>query len=185
MSGSARRGADAPPPGAPGRINIVQGEQCVTDRAGTMISTLLGSCVAACVHDPVRGVGGINHFLLPGRPDQGEADNLPSGVHAMELLVKALVCAGARRDRLQARLFGGAHMLDGLADVGLAFLEAEGIAHLGGSLGGTTARRVQFWPASGRARQLVSGADAALIFVQERRRASADTARDGGAVALF
>ncbi len=178
----------------PGKINIVQGEQYVTDAADIMVSTLLGSCVAACVRDPIRGVGGMNHFLLPGRRGRADAESLRFGVHAMELLVNALLAAGAKRERLEAKVFGGAHMLDGLTDVGrqnsdfaLSFLEAEGIRHLGGSLGGATARRVQFWPASGRARQLIAGQGEELIFVQEIRRAPAatDIARDCGAVELF
>ena len=178
----------------PGRIHLVQGEQYVTDRPETMVSTLLGSCVAACLRDPVRRVGGMNHFLLPGRPDGGEVDGVRFGVHAMELLVNALLSAGAHRERLEAKLFGGAHVLQGLHDVGrqnsdfaLSFLHTEGIRHLGGSLGGATARRVQFWPASGRARQLVSGRDEDLIFVQELRHAPPrpGIARDCGAVELF
>ena len=194
MIASAQRTPAPTPLSTPGKVNIVQGEQYVTDAGETMVSTLLGSCVAACVRDPVRGVGGMNHFLLPGRRGGSDADSLRFGVHAMELLVNALLASGARRERLEAKLFGGAHMLDGLTDVGrqnsdfaLSFLDAEGIRHLGGSLGGTTARRVQFWPASGRARQLIAGQGEELIFVQEIRRAPAatDIARDCGAVELF
>ncbi len=191
MSAPVRR-SPLPAP-ASGRVNIVQGQHYVTDHVETMVSTLLGSCVAACLHDPVRRVGGMNHFLLPGR--RGDLENdLRFGVHAMELLVNALLAAGARRERLEAKLFGGAHVLEGLNDVGrqnsdfaLSFLETEGIRYLGGSLGGANARRVQFWPASGRARQLVAGQGEQLIFVQEIRRAPAatDIARDCGAVELF
>ncbi len=183
-----------PPACAPDKVHLVQGEQHVTDRPETMVSTLLGSCVAACLRDPVRRVGGMNHFLLPGRTEGGGGDGLGFGVHAMELLVNALLAAGAHRERLEAKLFGGAHVLESLADVGrqnsdfaLAFLQTEGIRYLGGSLGGASARRVQFWPFSGRARQLVAARDEALVFVQERRRAPAgpDLARDCGAVELF
>ena len=175
-----------------GKVNIVQGEQFVSTDPELMISTLLGSCVAACLRDPVAQVGGMNHFLLPGRRG-GEADGVRFGVHAMELLVNALLAAGARRERLEGKLFGGAHMLDGLADVGrqnsdfaLSFLKAEGVTYLGGSLGGTSARRVQFWPASGRARQLIAGQGEEAVFAQEIRRVPAvPDARDCGAVELF
>ena len=175
-----------------GRVSIVQGEQFVTDDPEVRVSTLLGSCVAACLRDAALGVGGMNHFLLPGRRDADE--DLRFGVHAMELLVNALLAVGARRERLEAKLFGGAHMQEGLADVGrqnsdfaLAFLRAEGIRHVGGSLGGEAARRVQYWPASGRARQLIATPAEELIFIQELRRAPAvsDIARDCGAVELF
>ena len=71
-------------------VNIVQGEQRVTEDAGECVSTLLGSCVAACLHDPVARVGGMNHFLLPGgEGDRGHAERF--SVHAMELLVNALL----------------------------------------------------------------------------------------------
>ena len=194
MTAQARRSFAPSAALAGGKVNIVQGEQCVSADPQVMISTLLGSCVAACMRDPVAGVGGMNHFLLPGRRGGSEADGVRFGVHAMELLVNALLGAGARRDRLEGKLFGGAHMMDGLADVGrqnsdfaMSFLAAEGIRYLGGSLGGAAARRVQFWPASGRARQLIAGQGEELIFVQEIRRAPAvqDVARDCGAVELF
>ena len=176
------------------RVNIVQGEHHVSADPEVVISTLLGSCVAACLYDPVCRVGGMNHFLLPGRRGVRDIDGLGLGVHAMELLVNALLAAGARRERLEAKLFGGAHMMGGLRDVGrqnalfaMSFLEAEDIPHRGGSLGGSCARRVQFWPASGRARQLVSGSGDEAVFAQELRRtpAAADIARDFGAVELF
>ena len=194
MTAPARCSLAAPRPPAGGKVNIVQGEQHVSADPQVMISTLLGSCVAACLRDPVAGVGGMNHFLLPGRRGGSEADGVRFGVHAMELLVNALLGAGARRDRLEAKLFGGGHMMDGLADVGrqnsefaLSFLDAEGIRYLGGSLGGGAARRVQFWPASGRARQLMAGQGEEAVFAQEIRRAPAvqDVARDCGAVELF
>jgi chemotaxis protein CheD len=193
MAAARRVQTSAPPVAIGGKVNIVQGEQFVSGDAEVMVSTLLGSCVAACLHDPVAGVGGMNHFLLPGRRGTTEADQLRFGVHAMELLVNALLSAGARRERLSAKLFGGAHMMDGLADVGrqnadfaLHFLQAEGIGYLGGSLGGSAARRVQFWPASGRARQLLAGQGGDAVFAQEIRRTPAvQDARDCGAVELF
>lgn len=145
------------------RINIVQGEYRVSDNASEVITTLLGSCVAACMFDPVMRVGGMNHFLLPGREGAGltgEAERY--GVHLMELLVNGLLRFGASRDRLQAKLFGGAKIVRKLTDVGSAnaqfardFLNRESIAHVGGSLGGGRGRRLQFWPVTGRARQVL------------------------------
>ncbi len=80
-------------------------------------TTILGSCVAACLHDPLAGVGGMNHFLLPG-DDNEDPGNLRYGVHAMELLINALLGLGAKRDRIEAKLFGGAHVVHNLADIG-------------------------------------------------------------------
>ena len=146
-------------PGHHARINIVQGEYHVSGDKGLSISTLLGSCVAACINDPVAEVGGMNHFLLPG---DASASPLFSrhGVHLMELLINGLLKKGAARHRLEAKLFGGARTMLGLGDIGATnakfaqdFLRREGIAITGGSLGGETGRRIQFWPASGRAMQ--------------------------------
>ena len=89
----------------------------------------------------------------------------------MELLVNGLLQTGARRDRLEAKLFGGARTLEGLSDIGARnaafaerFLKNEEISFVGASLGGDNGRRVQFWPISGRARQaMVVGNDIPLI----------------------
>jgi chemotaxis protein CheD len=143
------------------RIHIVQGEFKVSDDPEAVVSTLLGSCVAACIRDPVAGVGGMNHFLLPGedgRSHKNEAERY--GDYLMELLINGLMKQGASRDRLEAKLFGGARMIGGLSDIGkknaefaARYLEHEGIAVVGKDLGGDRGRRLQYWPVSGRARQ--------------------------------
>jgi len=140
------------------KLHLIQGEHLVVDDADTVVSTILGSCVAACLRDPVAGVGGMNHFLLPGRNDGSEG--IQYGAYAMEVLINALLKRGARRDRLEAKLFGGARMVKGLTDIGSqnarfarTFLEHEGIPYLGGSLGGSSARRLLYWPVSGVAHQ--------------------------------
>ena len=85
--------------------------QVFATKKPTAIRTLLGSCIAACLYDPVAKVGGMNHFLLPaGRDD--EPTSARFGVHAMELLINAIMRQGGHRDRLQAKIFGGAHVLD-------------------------------------------------------------------------
>jgi len=144
------------------RVHIIQGEYFVTGDGDVMVTTILGSCVAACIRDPLARVGGINHFLLPGtgRATAREAERL--GVHLMELLVNGLLKTGARRDRLEAKLFGGARTVRSHNDIGKhniefaeRFLRDEGIAHVGGSTGGMQGRRIQYWPVSGRARQIL------------------------------
>ena len=122
--------------------------------------TILGSCVATCMWDPVAQVGGLNHFLLA----QSETDTSTSpryGVHSMELLINGLLKLGAERSRLKSKVFGGARMFDGLGTIGennaafaQAFLNAENIPCLGGSLGGTNARKVRFWPTTGKVQQM-------------------------------
>jgi chemotaxis protein CheD len=162
------------------RTHVVQGCYAVSTDAHELLTTLLGSCVAACIRDPVAGVGGMNHFLLPG--EAGSAD-VRYGVHAMELLVNGLLQRGARRDRLTARIFGGARMVQGLSDVGALnvafaqrFVRDEGIRLDGGSTGGVQARRVQFWPVSGRTRQMFMGG---TELVEAETRAGAPPAHSG------
>jgi chemotaxis protein CheD len=154
------------------RIHIIQGEYRVVDDPHAVLATVLGSCVAACLRDPEVGVGGMNHFLLPGDESaarSGEAERY--GVHLMELLVNGLLKKGARRDRLECKLFGGARMMEGLSDIGARnaafarrFLQNEGIRVVAENLGGDRGRRIEYSPVSGRARQsLLSGPNAAFV----------------------
>ena len=146
----------------PQKLHVIQGEHAVSTHPGALMTTVLGSCVAACLHDPVAGVGGMNHFLLAETADGARVreEEMRYGAYAMEVLINGLMKLGARRERLEAKLFGGAKLFDGLNDVGAAnaafarrFLEDEGIPIVASSLGGRRARRVEFWPVSGRARQ--------------------------------
>ncbi|HTV34124.1 MAG TPA: chemotaxis protein CheD [Methylocella sp.] len=153
----------SPAVGSERRVHIIQSEYHVTSDPVVVLTTVLGSCVAACLRDPELKIGGMNHFLLPGQDleDGSLARNAESfGVHLMEMLVNGLLRQGARRERLVAKLFGGAKMIEGSADIGTRnadfaerFLHHEGISLVGGSLRGTQARRIQYWPCSGRARQ--------------------------------
>ena len=120
---------------------------------------LLGSCVAACLNEPVADVGGMKHFRLQGE-DTASPLVARHGVHLMELLINGMIKLGAARSRIEAKLFGGARTMQGLGDFGAdnarfaqEFLRREGIALAGGSLGGVAGRRIEFWPATGRVRQ--------------------------------
>jgi chemotaxis protein CheD len=175
------------------RLHVIQGEFAVSDDPGVVLSTILGSCVAACMHDAEAGVGGMNHFLLPGgRQAKPGPDARRYGVQSMELLLNALYRMGARRERLQVKLFGGARMVEGLSDIGLQnavfaeqFLEDEGIRHIGGSLKGQQARRVQFWPVSGRVRQMALTDPGRSVFEAERIKPPTAEPVLQGAVELF
>jgi chemotaxis protein CheD len=156
----------------PQKVHIIQGQYHVSDQPNVVLMTLLGSCVAACIHDPLARVGGMNHFLLPGADrDTNTREAERYGVHLMELLVNGLLQRGARKDRLQAKLFGGARTLERLSDIGRQnsifaerFLKTEGITYLGGSCGGESGRRLQFWPVSGRARQaMIAGKEVPIV----------------------
>ncbi|HRK64571.1 MAG TPA: chemotaxis protein CheD [Terricaulis sp.] len=172
-------------------LHVVQGEFVVSDERDVTLTTVLGSCVAACMRDPVSGVGGMNHFLLPGDL-AGCKDNLERGVHAMELLINALLRAGAKRDRLEAKLFGGARMMKNLSDIGaknaafaVSFLRQEGIACHSESLGGEQARRIRYAPVTGRAQQLLLGRAAMDVFARELSTAVAPPVDAGGDAEFF
>jgi chemotaxis protein CheD len=143
-------------------VAVVQGEFRISDDPDALLSTVLGSCVAVCLHDPVRNIGGMNHFLLPFGQEEGTNRPVRYGLFAMEMLINALLKAGAKKSRLQAKLFGGAKISSELRDIGQTnavfareYLATEGIQCLGESLGGQNARRVVFRPATGQARMLI------------------------------
>ncbi|MFZ5709520.1 MAG: chemotaxis protein CheD [Pseudomonadota bacterium] len=137
--------------------HVGQGEFAVSSGDGTVLSTVLGSCVATCLFDLGNRVGGMNHFLLAEAP-RGTSSAY-YGIHAMELLVNAIMKAGGDRRRLAAKAFGGAHVLSERTDIGernatfvKRFLADEGIPCLGESLGGGRARRIFFHPGTGSVR---------------------------------
>jgi chemotaxis protein CheD len=144
------------------KIHIIQGEFHVASESNVVLSTVLGSCVAACMRDPEAKVGGMNHFLLPGAQSAKPLESERYGAYLMELLINGLLQRGARRDRIEAKIFGGARMVDGLSDIGAQngvfakeFLKNEGIRIIAENLGGRHGRRLEYYPLSGRARQIL------------------------------
>lgn len=142
-------------------INVIQGDFHISDDPDAVLSTVLGSCIAVCLCDPLRGVGGMNHFLLPSR-EGAQGANVRYGAYAMELLINGLLKAGADRARLEAKMFGGASMMGNLRDIGgsnaafaRGFLKDEGIPCRAESVGGTSARRIRYWPTTGQAKQML------------------------------
>lgn len=171
-------------------VHVIQGEFGVTDDPSVIFTTILGSCVATCMWDGDARVGGMNHFLLPGERE-GAGELMRYGVNAMELLINGLLQKGAMRSRLQAKLFGGAHVINNLSDVGAQnaefatrFLNAEGIPCAASSLGGERARRVRFWPTTGRAGQILIDSAMPEVTRVERSRA-APPPSNAGSVELF
>lgn len=158
--------------------------------------TVLGSCVAACLHDPLLRVGGMNHFMLPDGDSADGGEPARYGVHAMELLVNELLKLGARRDRIEAKLFGGGNVLKSFtsnqvgtrnAQFALDYLRAEGIALLAQDLGGIHPRKVAFFPVTGRAfvRQLPHAHDAEIAAEERAYRQRLRSAPVAGSVELF
>lgn len=167
-------------------VTITQGEYAVSRDPTVVISTLLGSCVAICLHDPVTQIGGANHILLPGE-SSANPQSLAEGSYSMEVLINAMLKEGAFKERLVAKVLGGSQMVSGLSDVGrrnaefaTGFLADEGIEILSKSLGGTSARRIQFWPTTGRLRQKLTAQAAPTPVTKPRAPAAAV-----GAVELF
>ena len=129
-------------------------------RKPLLLDTVLGSCIAACLYDPVLGMGGMNHFMLPEGFDPGDPTSTRYGVNAMELLISDLMKMGAERRRFQAKIFGGGHVLnireslDGVPqrniDFVKRFLEAEQIPVVREDVGGFQPRRVLFHTHTGK-----------------------------------
>jgi len=145
---------------------ILPGEYYVTTQ-DEMVTTVLGSCVSACIRDRVFGVGGMNHFMLPldttGEGWSGSSDLLSSatryGNFAMEHMINDILKNGGRRKNLEAKVFGGGQIIATMTDVGrknidfvLSYLEQEGLAIASQDLGDIYPRKVNYYPASGRVR---------------------------------
>lgn len=162
---------------------------------GTALVTVLGSCVAACLRDPLLRIGGMNHFMLP---DGSALDGAPAryGSHAMELLINDLLKRGASRRRLEAKVFGGANVLRGFTSnpVGSrnaafinGYLEAEGIPVLASDLGGIHPRKIWFFPDTGRVmlQRLPHAHDAEVAAAESAARAELSRKPRSGGVELF
>jgi chemotaxis protein CheD len=138
---------------------ILPGEYFVSEN-GMLLVTVLGSCVAACIRDTDAGVGGMNHFMLP---DDGGRETVGSsaryGTYAMEVLINHLLKMGARRNRLEAKVFGGGAVLASLsssnvgarnAEFVLNYLKTEKIPVVAKDLLDSYPRKVYYFPQTGR-----------------------------------
>ena len=170
---------------------MLPGELHVTGE-NVAITTVLGSCVSACVRDVVRGVGGINHFMLPNvlRGDAG--DSARYGVYALEVLVNQVLGATGRRGDLEVKVFGGGRVIDAGGDVGRSnidlvrrFFAAEHLAILSEDLGDQFARRIRYWPVTGRAQVQRIPMSKAVDVVKDEKRAAEVIVAAPGSVELF
>jgi len=145
---------------------ILPGEYYVTNDDESL-TTVLGSCISACVRDPQAGVGGMNHFMLPEEggncgdrwldPASGLATRY--GSYAMESLINDLMKRGARRERLEIKLFGGGKILASATDVGRRniefirdYLRLEGLRSVAEDLGDVHPRKIEYSPRTGKVR---------------------------------
>lgn len=162
-------------------VKILPGEYFVT-RDDMVLVTVLGSCVAACIRDRERRMGGINHFMLPaGNEHDPLATSARYGVYAMEILINHLLKMGARRQNLEAKVFGGGRVMAALtqSEVGdrnaefvLDFLRAERIPVVAQDLLDIYPRKVYYFANTGRVlvKKLIKLANNTLL---ERERAYA------------
>jgi chemotaxis receptor (MCP) glutamine deamidase CheD len=190
-----RASAAALPPLPPDERRRIHIGEVVASATPLLLQTLLGSCVAVCLRDPVACVGGMNHILLPGRC---ESDNRPSrcGVHAMELLINAIMSRGGDRRRLVAKAFGAGNVVASLQSPTIgeqnaafvrSFLATERIPLVAQRLGGLRPVQVTFRTDTGKATvHTLDGSRLPTILNAENEyRCNFARADSGGEVTLF
>jgi len=177
---------------------ILPGEYFVTKRDMVLV-TVLGSCVAACIRDRVSGIGGMNHFMLPD--SSRDINDITStsaryGTFAMEMMINQLLKMGARRPNLEAKIFGGGSVLRGVvtANIGernaqfaLDYLHTEGISVVGQDMLEAYARKVYFFPNSGRVlvKKIRTMHNETIVEREQAYRAKLTVAEIQGDVELF
>ncbi len=139
--------------------SILPGEFFVS-RDPMIVYTVLGSCISACIRDPVAGVGGMNHFMLPEPKEQAHdswRESTRYGSYAMESLINEIVKQGGLKSRLELKLFGAGKIYDGHMDIGarnrewvLNYAKTEGLSVVGRDLGGLYPRKIYYFTESGR-----------------------------------
>jgi chemotaxis protein CheD len=138
-------------------VQILAGEYYVTT-GPEIIATVLGSCVSTCIRDRRTGVGGMNHFMLPDDPrNDARGDAMRYGCFALERLINEILKRGARRDTLEIKVFGGGQVIAAMSDIGRSnvefvrkYLFDEGLHAVVEDVGGHWARRIRYYPASGK-----------------------------------
>ena len=141
--------------------SILPGEFFVS-REPMVVYTVLGSCISACIRDPIAGVGGMNHFMLPAPKEHSSSDSWGGestryGSFAMEKLINGILQRGGMKSRLEIKLFGAGRIYEGNIDVGarniewvLNYLKTEGFGIAKSDLGDVFPRKVYYFTDSGR-----------------------------------
>jgi chemotaxis protein CheD len=175
-------------------VKVLPGEFFVHDE-DILVMTTLGSCIAACLWDRDKRIGGMNHFLLPEAG--GSADSGRYGSYAMDLLIGELVKRGATRSTMEAKVFGGGAVISGMNTINvgerntafvLDYLRTERITVVSKDVLDIYPRKVCFLPHSGKAMvKRLASANTDALAAQERAAASRQTpaASTGGSVDLF
>jgi chemotaxis protein CheD len=175
-------------------VKVLPGEFFVHDE-DLLIMTTLGSCIACCLWDRERRIGGMNHFMLPD--GGGAADGGRYGSFAMELLINEMMKRGASRPAMEAKVFGGGAVISGMNSINVGerntrfvmdYLKTERIPVVSKDVLDVYPRKVCFFPASGKAmvKRLASGNTEALAAQDRAAAASAvPAASAGGSIDLF
>ena len=139
--------------------SILPGEFFVSSEP-MVVYTVLGSCISACIRDPIVGVGGMNHFMLPEPKADGNdswGKSIRYGSYAMESLINEILKCGGLKNRLEIKLFGGGKIYEGNIDVGainaewvVSYLKNEGLVTAKADLGDVFPRKVYYFTDSGR-----------------------------------
>lgn len=178
-------------------VKVFPGEYYVTPKKDEVLVTVLGSCVAACIRDPIRRVGGMNHFMLPhskGGNWGGDLQSTRFGNFAMEKLINELMKAGASRSSLEIKVFGGGNVTDTQNAIGtensqfiLRYLESEGLRCTVQDLGGLLPRRIHYYPETGRViRRLLGTSESKAVAREETAYVSRLSTRTmAGEISLF
>ncbi len=172
-------------------VKVLPGEFFVHDE-DILIMTTLGSCIAACIWDRDRRVGGMNHFMLP----EGTGDSGRYGSFAMDLLIGELVKRGATRSSMEAKVFGGGAVLEGMNTINvgqrntsfvLDYLRTERIPVVSKDVLEVYPRKVCFLPASGKAMVKRLAATHTEAFIAQDKVAQQKAAQPpaGGSIDLF
>lgn len=154
---------------------ILPGEYSTTSKEKHMLVTILGSCVAACIRDPIAKIGGINHFLLAKPNHNSSPISNRYGCYAMECLINEILKNGGQKERLEIKIFGGADLIQSRLKIGSQninfirnYLKTEGFRVTAEDLGGNRPRRIHYWPWDGRAmRQIISPHEEGNIIENE------------------
>lgn len=179
-------------------FRVQPGEYFVTTK-DEMISTTLGSCVAACIRDTKLNIGGLNHFMLPSKSNHSSWEDLETryGNIAMEKLMNSIFKLGGRRENLEIKVFGGGKILPAMSDVGKKnirfvkkFLNTEGLSIVSEDLGLEFPRKVNYFPKTGRVMVKRLRSMHKEIIAREEiqyidKTASADINNNAGEVELF
>ena len=178
----------------PGEIYVTQTHEAIT--------TILGSCVAACIRDPNTLVGGMNHFMLPdSHPETTAApENMSEaaryGAWAMEYLINAVLKQGALRQNLEIKIFGGARIISAMTQYNVAaknveficnYLQREGLPIAGQDLGGEHPRKIIYFPQTGlvKVRELTRQKEQEVVAEETQYSRSLNNTSSGNDIEIF